>query len=237
MMSSKILATKAVAATLLIAAAGAAQAASTSQTLSWTGGVLNWQQSQSFAQFSVAGATLDSVELSFTGSYDSAVFSVTNNGAASSTFKGSAQVEYLLYQGTVDAIDEYNGGNYDFVFDESGVAANLGPISIGAGQTKTKTYAADSVAWGYTYTGTELNDLLSFFQGAGSASYSLGGMSSFTSTSTGSFTQTYSPNAVGELVITYNYTVTPVPEPESYAMLLAGLAAIGVVARRRRVQG
>jgi len=32
-----------------------------------------------------------------------------------------------------------------------------------------------------------------------------------------------------------NLTVTAVPEPETYAMLLAGLAAVGFVAKRRRV--
>lgn len=31
-----------------------------------------------------------------------------------------------------------------------------------------------------------------------------------------------------------NYTVTPVPEPETYAMLLAGLGLMGVIARRRK---
>jgi hypothetical protein len=33
---------------------------------------------------------------------------------------------------------------------------------------------------------------------------------------------------------TANYSVTPVPEPETYALLLAGLGAVGFVARRRR---
>ena len=36
--------------------------------------------------------------------------------------------------------------------------------------------------------------------------------------------------------ITVNEAVTAVPEPESYAMLLAGLAAMGVVVRRRKAK-
>ena len=35
---------------------------------------------------------------------------------------------------------------------------------------------------------------------------------------------------------TTQFTVTPVPEPETYALMLAGLAALGFVARRRRKQ-
>jgi hypothetical protein len=33
-----------------------------------------------------------------------------------------------------------------------------------------------------------------------------------------------------------NITITPVPEPETYAMLLAGLGIVGVLARRRRTR-
>ncbi len=31
-----------------------------------------------------------------------------------------------------------------------------------------------------------------------------------------------------------NYTITPIPEPETYALMLAGLGAMGFVARRRK---
>lgn len=34
--------------------------------------------------------------------------------------------------------------------------------------------------------------------------------------------------------VTYTYETAPVPEPETYAMLLAGLGLVGVVARRRK---
>lgn len=34
--------------------------------------------------------------------------------------------------------------------------------------------------------------------------------------------------------VTYTYETAPVPEPETYAMLLAGLGLVGVIARRRK---
>jgi hypothetical protein len=42
------------------------------------------------------------------------------------------------------------------------------------------------------------------------------------------YTTTLGNDGTGSLVY------APVPEPESYAMLLAGLAAMGVIARRRK---
>ncbi|NGZ86072.1 PEP-CTERM sorting domain-containing protein [Duganella aceris] len=60
-----------------------------------------------------------------------------------------------------------------------------------------------------------------------------------------SFSNTSGVNAFGEMqafVSTEGYSavwdgVTPVPEPETYAMLLAGLALVGGVARRRKTAG
>ena len=40
--------------------------------------------------------------------------------------------------------------------------------------------------------------------------------------------------AIDDVFLGTTSTVTPVPEPETYALMLAGLGAIGVIARRRR---
>jgi len=44
------------------------------------------------------------------------------------------------------------------------------------------------------------------------------------------FTNTPSINAFE----TANYSITPIPEPETYALMLAGLGALGFIARRRK---
>jgi hypothetical protein len=43
------------------------------------------------------------------------------------------------------------------------------------------------------------------------------------------------PSRTGNAWVLGELTVTPVPEPETYAMLLAGLAILGAVARRRSI--
>ena len=89
-----------------------------------------------------------------------------------------------------------------------------------------------------------------------------GGSQTFTATGTGfgsafpvtngdqSFSQSVQFVAVGGSLITSlvfassvdafevgRFTVTPIPEPETYALMLAGLGALGFVARRRRNVG
>jgi hypothetical protein len=58
---------------------------------------------------------------------------------------------------------------------------------------------------------------------------------SFTPTATGSYGFSfYNHGGDNQGAILDQVTITAVPEPETYAMLLAGLAAVGFAARRRR---
>lgn len=110
---------------------------------------------------------------------------------------------------------------------------------------------------------SSLSDLAGNFFGASSVSYgpftlTLGSVT-FTSGSVGALAGDLDPTAAGfsfknvamgnyvvkasgyvtggqlpgVSLVAANYTITPVPEPESYAMLLAGLGLVGTIARRR----
>lgn len=61
---------------------------------------------------------------------------------------------------------------------------------------------------------------------------------SFTPTSTGSYSLTFNEpgasNLEGLLLDNVSVVALPVPEPSTYGLLLAGLAAVGYVARRRK---
>jgi len=91
-------------------------------------------------------------------------------------------------------------------------------------------------ASGNTYTGSAISGLTaSLYLGNTLKSTSTGLNYSFSNLLSGTYTLKASgtvANGGFNLLIT-NYTVTPVPEPETYAMLLAGLGVMGAIARRR----
>ena len=64
----------------------------------------------------------------------------------------------------------------------------------------------------------------------------LAGMMMLSASDTGPYARDYSSVEVGMLA-DLGYAVAIVPEPETYAMMLAGLSMLGWVARRRRKAG
>ncbi len=75
--------------------------------------------------------------------------------------------------------------------------------------------------------------------GNGYADYLLGNFSAFTAANTVQFHFVFSNANDGTenvFLIAGPPVVTPVPEPETYALMLAGLGALGLVAKRRRKQ-
>jgi len=124
---------------------------------------------------------------------------------------------------------------------------NLAFTEIGGATTGILAYADVSLDGGTPQSVSGLvgwTDLLSgpgFMQGifADTATLPVGGFTSLTisnasivlSATGGSFSSIY---ADSQSKLEFSFTATPVPEPETYAMLLSGIAVIGWVARRRR---
>lgn len=115
-------------------------------------------------------------------------------------------------------------------------------LSLGGSSSDGAQTTVTGRAWGGT-SNTALQ-----FSGANLLSNTglLGGPS-FSTTATGSFTPTVNPYSltIGVAIVRsspgtttgdLNFTVTPIPEPQTYALMLAGLGAIGFMARRRRTR-
>ncbi len=110
-------------------------------------------------------------------------------------------------------------------------ALNGGVINVG-----TNTWTMDSL------NGTLLSDVVtgngagnpSLTNGAHRATLSFNGLSSGNHTFT--WNRTGLANSGNLRIDDFSATVTAVPEPETYAMMLAGLGAIGFMSRRRKAK-
>nr|WP_206022005.1 FxDxF family PEP-CTERM protein [Rhodoferax bucti] len=91
-------------------------------------------------------------------------------------------------------------------------------------------------ASGASYVGSAVTGLTtSLYLGNALKGTSTGLNYSFSNLLSGTYTLKASGTVAngGFNVLITSYTVTPVPEPETYAMLLAGLGVMGAIARRR----
>ena len=184
------------------------------------------------------------------GSFESTVVSDPYRTLGSST---SVLTNWTINAGSVDLIGSYwNAQDGHQSLDMNGSAAN-GVISQSfattAGQRynvsfwiagnpddsfKTKSLVADVAGQSYAYA----------FNTTGKSRTNMGwteeGFSFVASGSTSSlkFSSTQAPNSNGSVsswgLALDNVSVTAVPEPETYAMLLAGLGLMGAIAKRRK---
>lgn len=101
----------------------------------------------------------------------------------------------------------------------------FGPVTQSFSLNKTPDFSIGGVTYG-SYSGTDASPALPFsFYKAEDVFLKL------TASGTNAVVNS---NNLNRLNITFNAAVTPVPEPETYAMLLAGLGVVGFLARRRR---
>ena len=142
----------------------------------------------------------------------------------------------------------YEGLNY---YDLGGYGDPLGPIGDGIAQSfATVTGATYNVVFGLSSENLSGDETLTVAAGSASIDYLLSPTGagtfqrpfttegfSFVATSsltTLSFIHTFGPGGSNDPLID-GVSVTAVPEPETYAMLLAGLGLLGFMARRRKV--
>jgi hypothetical protein len=140
----------------------------------------------------------------------------------SATTSGSSAANVFLY-----------ASDTDFLSSGSFVLGLGGTNSGGSG-------SATGRAWGgsnntaLSFSGANLLGTVGALSGAAASG-----------TATGSFTSAVSPysltigvaisrSSAGTSTGDLNFQVTPIPEPETYALMMAGLGALGFVARRRQ---
>lgn len=171
----------------------------------------------------------------FTDDFDSTVAALNKT-----VFPGG----WTVANGTVDVIgtnfiDVFPGnGNY---VDLDGSTGDAGELSKSLALTGGLAYTATFSLAGSHRGGTDIVDVMF---GTASASFTLAGADPFSPSSL-----VFTPAASGKYTLTFanrggdnlgalldKVSVTVIPEPSGYAMMLAGLAGIGFLGRRRGLQ-
>lgn len=157
----------------------------------------------------VTGSALTSSGYQFTTTKGHGVFDASGFGASNGT-------HFLVYLSSGIGTESFSA--------VSGAAFNVSSLDLGGWHNFGPTPLSIQIK-GYRANGTSVTNTVSVTYGV-FASYALTGFTNVTSVRLGSF--------AGAYLAVDNINVSPVPEPESLAMLLAGLGVLGWQLRRRQ---
>ncbi len=146
-----------------------------------------------------------------------AIGATTGAQAASLSFSEVSSGNFVeSFTVTASAVDK-------MVLRVSGLTSQFSSLSFGLWDGASLVTSATGTAVG--------GNTFAVFSDKTDSSVSLVANKAYTLKITG--TAVAGPNTALGTVVVSNGTVTPVPEPESYAMFLAGLGLMGAIARRR----
>lgn len=220
----------ALAAAGLFSVGAVSQAQAATQTVTFTQaravGATNWNDILGVGKFDSNLGTLTSIKFGLTGlvqgvgkaeSLDAAASDVTLNLAALLTLTrpdaSTLTVANPLFsqQFSLSAFD----GSIDF-----------------AGTSGASTGSRSSNGYGAFSSNSSSDFALFSAAGGGLINLGLKAIGSSSATGSGNLVSQFQTAAAGDVSVTYEY-VSAVPEPDTYLMLLTGLALAGVMARRK----
>ncbi len=228
---------KITAAVVLAFAAMGAQADSVSYSAStamaltdWGSGAGSSAVNLSVAQFDSSLGTLNSVVLTLANNTD-AQFVFTNNGGSNFTFHTNSPYNHRADVVSTVWLDGLGALSGQTLVATTGTFSTpgLNNLTVNSGSSYNSGLQSFSATNSSSYTDA---GTLSAFTGGGTISFSASSVAS--SAYIGSSNVVFNPQSWAQagLTVTYNYSTHAVPEPGMVA--LAGVAALGLLASRRR---